>query len=113
LPEYRCDTVRHRGRVTLYLSGEIDLFAMADFLDAADAALATGPAAVIVDLADVAFMDSAGLSGLVQIQQQTRNAGASFHVQSPSRVVTRVIELSGLDALFGLTGPAPDDDPLA
>jgi anti-anti-sigma factor len=102
LPEYRCDIVRHRGRVTLYLSGEIDLAAMADFVDAADAALATGPACVIVDLADVSFMDSAGLAGLVQIQQQTRDAGAEFLLQSPSRIVARVIELSGLERRFGL-----------
>jgi hypothetical protein len=52
LPDYRCDTVRHRGRVTLYLSGEIDQLATSEFLAAADSALATGPVAVIVDLAD-------------------------------------------------------------
>jgi anti-anti-sigma factor len=106
LPEYRCDTVRHRGRVTLYLSGEIDQLATSEFLVAADSALATGPAAVIVDLADVSFMDSAGLSGLVQVHQQTRHAGAEFRLQSPSRIAARIIELSGLDQLF-----TPDADP--
>jgi anti-sigma B factor antagonist len=90
--------------VTLYLSGEIDIFAMAEFVDAADAALATGPVAVIVDLADVLFIDSAGLSGLVQIRQQTRDAGATFRIQSPSRVAARVIEISGLQQLFDRDG---------
>jgi anti-sigma B factor antagonist len=109
LPEYRCDTVRHRGRVTLYLSGEIDQLATSEFLAAADSALATGPVAVIVDLADVSFMDSAGLSALIQVQQQTRHAGAEFRLQSPSRIATRILELSGLDRLFapdGTSGPA-------
>jgi anti-sigma B factor antagonist len=104
LPEYRCDTVRHRGRVTLYLTGDIDLSATADFVVAADAALATGPAAVIVDLADVSFLDSAGLSGLVQVHQQTKDAGAAFRLQSPSRIVARVLELSGLDQLIPIDG---------
>jgi anti-sigma B factor antagonist len=102
LPDYRCDTVRHRGRVTLYLSGEIDQIATAEFVTAADSALATGPVAIIVDLADVTFMDSAGLSGLVQVHQQTRHAGATFQLQSPSRIAARIIELSGLDQLFAL-----------
>jgi anti-anti-sigma factor len=113
LAEHRCETVRHRGRVTLYLSGEIDLAATADFVDAADAALATGPVAVIVDLADVIFMDSTGLSALVQVQQQTREAGAQFLLQSPSRIARRVIELSGLDRRFGVADgaePHPESD---
>ena len=84
---------------------------MADFVDAADAALATGAVALIVDMADVSFVDSAGLSGLVQVRQQTLDAGSTFRLQSPSRVVARILELSGLDRLFDPAEEDPADRP--
>ncbi|GHD82238.1 STAS domain-containing protein [Streptomyces goshikiensis] len=83
----------------LTLSGEIDLDVVPQVREAVDELVAEGRVNLVWDLADVSFMDSAGLGVLVYTtrsvearQGRVRLAGA--HVQ-----VCRLLELTGLDAV--------------
>jgi anti-anti-sigma factor len=100
LPDFRCDTARSDGRVTITLGGEIDYPVMPEVLAAADAALGTRPRVLAVDLADVAFMDSGALSGLLTLQQRARDADVDFRLRAPSEIVLRILEISGIVGLF-------------
>jgi anti-sigma B factor antagonist len=56
--------------------------------------------AVIVDLAEVTFMDSTGLTTLMDAHQQARSNGWSFAVRRPSPAVRRVFDLAGAGRLL-------------
>ena len=52
--------------------------------------------AVVLDLAEVTFMDSTGLTTLMDAHFQAERNGWSFSVQRPSHAVRRVFELAGI-----------------
>jgi anti-anti-sigma factor len=51
---------------------------------------------VVLDLAAVTFIDSTGLSALMDAHFESRRDGWDFSVRSPSAAVRRVVELSGM-----------------
>jgi anti-anti-sigma factor len=56
---------------------------------------------VVVDLADLAFIDSSGLSLLVQAKQRLEAGGHRFELRNAPPAVRRVLEIAGLSALLG------------
>jgi len=56
--------------VVVRATGEVDAASSAAFRDALDRAVATGRPLVVVDLADVSFLDSAGLSVVFGVQRE-------------------------------------------
>ena len=65
-----------------------------------------GVGAVVVDLGDVAFMDSTGLEVLLATRRRTELEGGSLTLVGPTPAVLRVLEVTGLDKLFTI---AADD----
>jgi len=57
---------------------------------------------VVVDLTALQFIDSSGLSLLVQAKQRFAAQGRRFELRGPTPRVSRVIEISGLSELFEL-----------
>ena len=55
---------------------------------------------VVVDLAEVTFMDSTGLTTLMDAQLAAQRNGWSFSVRRPSPAVTRVFDLAGVHSLL-------------
>jgi anti-anti-sigma factor len=89
---------------TITVRGEMDLAAQIP----GDALLALQPGQVVwVRMADVTFIDSAGIHCLVHIKAQVEAAGATLVLVEPSRQVLRVIELMSLHDFFGLNGDGP------
>jgi anti-sigma B factor antagonist len=63
--------------------------------DTIDAAVAAGGTRVAVEMRDVAFLDSAGLSALIHGYKRAQSFNQQFEVRDPSRVVLRVLRLTG------------------
>ena len=61
---------------------------------------APGTVAVLVDLSEVTFMDSAGLMALVSGLKQAKKMGRKFSICSVSAGIRMVLELSKLDRVF-------------
>ena len=55
---------------------------------------------LVVDLAQLDFIDSTGLSLLVQAKQRIESQGQEFVLRHPTDRVQRVLEISGLADLF-------------
>ena len=55
---------------------------------------------LVVDLEGLDFIDSTGLSLLVQAKQRIESQGHRFVLRSPTQRVRRVLEISGLAELF-------------
>jgi anti-sigma B factor antagonist len=55
---------------------------------------------LVVDLSGLEFIDSTGLSLLVQAKQRIESQGHQFVLRNPTDRVRRVLEISGLADLF-------------
>ena len=56
--------------------------------------------AVAVDLAEVTFMDSTGLTTLMDAHRAAEENGWAFEIRRPSWAVRRVFDLAGVNALL-------------
>lgn len=57
--------------------------------------------AVVLDLASVTFISSAGLTAMLTAQTRLAAAGGSLTIENPTPAVERMIALSGLSDLLG------------
>jgi anti-anti-sigma factor len=88
--------------VTLTVTGEIDLGNAESLYKALTDALAPG-GPVIVDLTEVGFIDSRGLSALVRARHeavQADQAGPAPILLVPSDPVARLLELAGTETIL-------------
>jgi anti-anti-sigma factor len=56
--------------------------------------------AVCVDLSDVSFMDSTGISELVVARERLHATGGALTIRTPAPNVRRVLEITGLGPLL-------------
>ena len=95
-------TVAQDGdRLVLISRGDIDADAEQHFLDFLLAALDQSPS-VVVDLKDIGFMDSSGLSALVGAVHSARQRGRAVTVRDPSGPVVKILELSGVSQILDI-----------
>jgi len=88
--------VRDVGGVTvLVLKGELDVSTSAELERELDRL--GGRDSVVVDLRELQFIDSTGLSVLVRAHQRAVEAGRSFALVPGSGQAQRLLELTGLD----------------
>jgi anti-sigma B factor antagonist len=80
----------------LRLSGELDL-ATAPDLEQHLRALEEGEGIrIVLELSGLTFMDSAGLTVIVEAERRAGERGRSLVMRGPSRQVTRLLELAGV-----------------
>jgi anti-sigma B factor antagonist len=89
------------------ISGEVDLAAAPPLRDSLMAAIDISQGPVTVDLAEVTFMDSTGLSVLISAHKRLDSEGRQLRLRSPSAEITRVVKLSGLDDIFHVEDGPP------
>jgi anti-sigma B factor antagonist len=100
-------TVEVDGAVHLVVAGEVDM-ATRDLLGAALRALVgEGARSLVIDLTDVAFMDSAGLAVLAE----QLGAGIQITLLRPQRPVLRALEISGLTERLTVVDPQRTSSP--
>ena len=84
------------GRFVLRLSGELDLSTIQEVRSAADELIDDAPESVVVDLAEVTFMDSSGIALLLRIAGRVPRT----ELRNPSPMVRRVLEMTGLTEML-------------
>jgi anti-anti-sigma factor len=85
----------------LSCSGVIDMLTAPVLRRHIETAMGKKPAALIIDLTEVEFLASAGLTVLIETHDQLTPAVA-FAVVAEGPVTARPIRLLGLDALMGV-----------
>jgi anti-sigma B factor antagonist len=85
-------TVDAQGVAVITLVGDLDISNAARLGDAVTAVREGGSRRLVFDMAELRFIDSAGISVLVA----AANALADVRLREPSPIVSRVIELTGL-----------------
>ena len=86
------------GLAAVRVEGEVDMTTAPMLLDAIlCAAIGHGPCNVAVDLRNVSFMDSTGIHVLAIAHRRLVPEGCHLVVCSPSGLVRRILEITGLD----------------
>jgi anti-anti-sigma factor len=103
---FRCEVETARGKVHVIPHGEIDL-ASVGLLEAKLRELRdTGFDHLVLDLREVAFMDSTGLRLILAWDQDARAEGIDFELIRGTPVVQRLFEVTGLTARLRFVEPA-------
>jgi anti-sigma B factor antagonist len=90
------------GSLEVAVAGDLDMAAAFKLESAVEPALAAGDvAAVVVDLADVQFVDSAGLGALLAIRERAQDLGIDVTFARTSDPVRRILSLTGLTDVLG------------
>jgi anti-sigma B factor antagonist len=79
--------------------GEVDVANASAFRAALDVAYEPGRQ-LIIDLANLSFIDSTGIAALIAAAKRSSRGG--FVIRNPSQVVQKVLEITGLMGRFGL-----------
>jgi anti-sigma B factor antagonist len=106
LSDLAIETRADDGVTRLVLAGEFDLAAVPQFEDAVAAAEAGGPAAIVIDLSGLSFMDSSGLRALVTADDRANTAGRRLAIVPGPPAVRRVFEITQLDSKLDLVEDA-------
>ena len=94
--------------VVIALEGELDLASVGE-LDTEIARLAADDAAgeVVVDLRELAFMDSSGLRSIILAESRVTEAGKRFALIQGNESVHRVFEITRMTDRFTFVAPDP------
>ena len=101
-PSIEVALTREGDDATIRVSGEVDLATSPKLRDACLRAITESAGPVTIDLGEVTFLDSSGISVLVQAHQRLGAEGRVIRIDPVSAPVRRVIEISGLAATFAL-----------
>lgn len=85
----------------LALSGELDVVSAPELELCLNELLADSSVRVVLDLSDLAFVDSAGVSVLIKAKQDAESSGRTLVLGRPTEQVHRVFALVGLAEWLG------------
>lgn len=88
------------GRPLLAPVGEVDIASVPSLEEQFQKLLHDGRAQLVVDLAQVTYLDSTGLGCLAGARRAAREAGGDLVVVCASERVLRLFRITGLDQVF-------------
>ena len=95
-------TVHDSSRLEVVLGGELGMAAAFQLEPELDRLLAApGVLAVVLDLADIGFVDSTGLGALLSIKDRATQFEIEFKIGRASAAVERILELTGTRSVLG------------
>jgi anti-anti-sigma factor len=105
---FRVDTRAFDGGLVLVLAGEFDLTGLSRFREAWSAIVQAAPERVVVDFTELQFIDSSGISAIVDAISHEEQDGRRLQACGIRDQVQRVLDLVGVLARLELVGrPQP------
>ena len=94
--------IREKEKVQIFrLTGLLDAFSEPTFRRVLGDCIDSGPKNVILDLAQIDFIDSSGLGALVQLVKRSQTAGGTLQIVTNARV-TQTVKLVRLEKFLSL-----------
>ncbi|MQY07806.1 STAS domain-containing protein [Actinomadura macrotermitis] len=97
-------TRAHAGRALVRLRGELDAAGSQELQRCLRSARRDHGENLVLDLADLEYMDAIGLSVLVGCYKDVTAAGGSLTLAGPRPVVRRTLEVTGLNRRMTVVG---------
>jgi anti-sigma B factor antagonist len=104
--QFQCEWIYLDGGVFVTLFGELDTASAPILRDCLDHLVNEGVTRLEVDVSELAFIDSTGLTVMMEQWHRLQAMGGSLALLSPSPPVLRMLEITGLAPL--LLKPEPD-----
>lgn len=92
------------GVVLLRLAGELDLACSDAFRERVERGLAQGARSVVLDMEEVAFMDSSMLKELLRTRAQVTERDGALYLVGVGQSVRRLLDLTRTTGMFALVG---------
>jgi anti-sigma B factor antagonist len=90
------------ARAVLKVGGRLDLPSSSELRSALDLEIERGPSRLVVDLADVDFLDSTGLGVLVGAQRKASSRDVEMVLSSAQEIVERVLRVTNAVTILPL-----------
>jgi anti-sigma B factor antagonist len=98
------DTHGEGDWTVLDVGGEVDLSTAPALRARVDQLIRDGARRLVVDLTDVGFMDSSGLSVFVSVMKRMEGADGRLAIVCSRDPVLKVFTITGLDRVFAIHG---------
>ncbi len=89
------------GINVLDVTGEIDVYTAPQFKEAINSVLDTGQKHLIINLAEVTYMDSSGFGALLSATKRLRPIGGTVNLVKCSGSIDRILQITRLNTVFG------------
>ncbi len=89
-------------RALLVVCGEVDIYTSPQLHEALDEAVDGGARHLLVDLSEVAFIDSTGLGVLIGATKQLQLRGGALVIVCPQEKIRRVFQITALDQILAM-----------
>jgi len=93
---FRVEVRSEDGAPLLFVKGELDLASSPALEQELERVTADSPSLIIIDLRELDFMDSTGLSVLIRAHQRAQEQGRRLGIVNGSRQVRRLLNLTGV-----------------
>ena len=96
------------GHHVIAVRGEIDLYTAPDLKQVLTNAIEGGERRVVIDLTEVAFLDSTALGVLIGSVKRLRSRGGALAIVNTDTSITKTFEITGLDQIFTILDTRED-----
>ena len=86
--------------IILCVEGDIDFSTLSELKEKFESALTGAAKKIILNLAKVSYLDSAGLASLVEAMQKSAAVSKSFLIAEPTKKAKELFEVTKLKKLF-------------
>jgi anti-sigma B factor antagonist len=96
---------RTNGQAVVRVHGDVDLYTAPQLWETLDAAIAGTPHELVIDLSDVSFLDSSGLSVLVRAHKRLRPVEGKVVVRGAADQVRMTLDVTKLSSVLTVEAP--------
>lgn len=100
LPEFTLHVNGRNVEPVVRVIGDADLYTAPLLEQQLRELIDEGARAITVDIADLTFIDAAGITALVRTGNDLRRSGGRMRLRSPSRNVQKVLRITGVGSLL-------------
>jgi anti-sigma B factor antagonist len=95
-PDFAVDAEVVAKTARVRVQGEVDVYTAPQLRERLYGLVVDGADSVVLDLADMTFIDSTGLGVIVGTLKRLRESGGELTLRSPSRSTRKVLDITGL-----------------
>lgn len=99
---------QNNGIAVVNVQGEVDVYTAPRLREELHRSLDQGSNKLVVNLADVAYMDSSGLGVLIGALKRAREEKGDLLVAAPNARISRILEVTGLSKIFNVRDSVSD-----
>lgn len=96
-------SLRHEDDIpVLDVTGEIDIYTTPQFKEAVSAAIDENKPAIVINMANVTYMDSSGFGTLLSATKRLRPLDGALYLSGCNEAIQRMLQITRLNTIFGV-----------